>query len=79
MRKIQPTIIVIRRDNKRLIWVRDHYDIKGDPDEDFTTSNGDVTYPTGFDSGEDAWFIVAMTADVFPHASIIISPPEPRE
>ena len=74
MRKIEPTIIVLRRDMEKLLWVRDHYFINGYPDEDAGTYDGTIS--TGFDSGEEPLYMEAVTADIFPNDIIIISPPE---
>ena len=75
MRKNEPTIIVIRRDAESGMWVRDHYTMDGVPDSD---PSGYVTVSTGLGSGEDSLFVETLTSDMFPSASVIVSPPEPN-
>ena len=76
MRRIPPCIIVLRRDMKNLQWIRDHYDIEGHPE---STYSGLVTVPTGLGSNEDSEFALTVTSDMFPHATVIVSPPEPED
>ena len=76
MRKSEPSIIVIRRDLENKVWIRDHYNIEGNPE---STYSGYVSVSTGLGSGEDASFVETIMADMFPNASVIISPPESQE
>ena len=76
--KVEPTIIVLRRDIDLTMWVSDHYDSDGEPDEDVYTVYPSATLSTGLDSGEDAEFAQQVTIDLYPNAIVLVSPPEPR-